>query len=77
MQKIEAVSLKSWIENQYKSYPNISPRQQKEEVAHELKVGVATIYRWLKDGNIYIEDLGSDDTGGALSIWKMEKTIIV
>lgn len=74
---VNLVSLKQWIECQYKSYPDASGKTQKEEVAHELGVGVATVYRWLKSGNVFIEDCGSDDTGGALIIWKIESHIEV
>lgn len=75
--KPHLVTLKSWIEDQYKSYPSIPPKQQKEETAHELKCGVATLYRWLKEGNVYIEYIGpsicGDDSG--LVVWKMQKSI--
>ncbi|CAL9957171.1 hypothetical protein VPH219E481_0024 [Vibrio phage 219E48-1] len=73
---INAVTLKSWIDQQYKSY-DTPPVQQKEEVAFELNVGVATIYRWLKAGNVYIQELGPDASGenGPVFIWKMEKVV--
>lgn len=75
--KPDLVTLKSWIETQYRSYPSIPPRQQKEETAHELGCGVATLYRWLKAGNVYIEFVGAsiagDDSG--IVVWKIEKSI--
>jgi len=75
--KPHLVSLRSWIDEQYKSYPSTTPKQQKEETAAEFSVGISTIYRWLKSGNVYIEYqpasmLGDDDS---ITIWKIEKTI--
>ena len=69
--KPELTALRYWIDSQYKSYPNTPPRQQKEEVASMLNVGISTIYRWLKSGNVYIEDLGSSECGDdhAIVIW--------
>lgn len=73
----QLVTLKSWIESQYASYPSIPPKQQKEETAHELGCGIATLYRWLKAENVYIEYVGpsicGDDSG--LVVWKIEKEI--
>lgn len=66
--KPELTSLSKWIECQYKSYPNIPPRQQKEEVALILSVGISTVYRWLRSGNVYIEELGSSESGDDHSI---------
>ena len=75
--KPNLVTLKQWIDTQYKSYPHTPPKQRKEEVAHDLGCGVATIYRWLKQGNVYIEYVGAsicgDDSG--VIVWKMEKSI--
>ena len=68
---VNLIPLSKWIESQFKSYPNTPPVEQKKETAQELGVGVATIYRWLKDGNRYVELVGSDDDT-ALVIWKME-----
>jgi len=69
--KVELTPLSKWVESQYKSYPNTPPRQQKEEIASILNVGISTIYRWLKSGNVYIEDLGSSVCGDdqAIVIW--------
>ena len=73
---INAVTLKSWIESQYKSYPQISEAQRKEETAHELGVGVATIYRWLRDGNVYVELIGSNSgDDSAINVWKLDRMI--
>lgn len=71
---IRMMSLRSWIESQYKSYPQIPEAQRKEETAHELGVGIATIYRWLKAGNVYVQLVGSEDDA-ALVIWKEERII--
>ena len=75
--KPDLVTLKSWIETQYRSYPSIPPKQQKEETAFELGCGVSTLYRWLKAGNVYIEFVGAsiagDDNG--IVVWKIEKSI--
>lgn len=70
--KTNLISLKSWMTDNCGSDPTL---KQKEEAAFILGVGIATIYRWLKEGNRYIEDLGSDDCGGSLMIWKMEKLV--
>lgn len=74
--KPELISLKDWIEGQNRSYDK-PPVQQKEEAAHLLDVGVATIYRWLKAGNVYIEETDADHSGegGPLFVWKMEKMV--
>ncbi|MEL7309553.1 MAG: helix-turn-helix domain-containing protein [Pseudomonadota bacterium] len=56
------IPLSKWIESQFKSY-STPPRQQKEEIASELGIGVATVYRWLKEGNRYIEETGADISG--------------
>lgn len=74
--KPELISLKEWIDEQNRSYDK-PPVQQKEEAAYILGVGVATVYRWLKAGNVYIEETGRDHTGeaGPLFVWKMEKMV--
>lgn len=66
------IPLKDWISSNCSNEPTL---KQKDEAAFILDVGIATIYRWLKSGNVYIEDLGSDDCGGALMVWKMEKLV--
>ena len=69
--KAGLVSLKSWVETMAGS-----PRLQKEEAAGLLEVGVATIYRWIKEGNVFIEvcgDLGEDY--GHTYIWEMKKSV--
>lgn len=73
---VNLIPLKTWIEQQYKSYPETSPKQQKEEEAENLGVGVATIYRWLKAGNVYIEEVGASISGddAGVIIWKLEKS---
>lgn len=68
--KLSLIPLKDWISSNCGNVPSV---EQKEEAAFILNVGVATIYRWLKSGDVYIEDLGSDDCGGSLMIWKKEK----
>lgn len=76
--RTDLIPLSSWIEQQYKSYPSYSAKERKEETAITLNVGVATIYRWLKAGNVFIEELGpsiaGDDYG--VTVWKLEKTLI-
>lgn len=73
--KTNLLSLKSWIEKNCDS--RLSPVKQKEEASHLLEVGVATIYRWLKSGNVFIEETGTDinGEGGPVFIWKMEKKV--
>lgn len=69
--KAELVSLKSWVDGM-----SGSPRYQKEEAACILEVGVATIYRWIKEGNVFIEacaDMGEDY--GHTYIWEMKKSV--
>lgn len=73
--KTELISLKSWMK--YNCDQSLSPVKQKEEAAHLLEVGVATIYRWLSSGNVFIEETGVDmnGEGGPVFIWKMEKKV--
>ncbi len=75
--KTELVRLASWIDDQYKSYPSIPPRQQKEEVAHELECGVATLYRWLKEDSTYIEQVGPSICGddGGIIVWQVKRSL--
>lgn len=75
--KPELTSLKSWMDSQYQSYPNMSAREKKEAEAVNLGVGVATIYRWLKAGNVYIEFNPPSTCGddSSLCVWKLEKNI--
>lgn len=71
--KINAVKLKDWIDSEFKSY-STPPVQQKEEIAQELGIGVATLYRWLKEDNRHIEAVGSGDDG-YLIVWKMDRVV--
>lgn len=71
---VDLIPLSSWIEKQFKDYQNTPPVRQKEEVANDLGVGVSTIYRWLKEGNRYIQLVGSDDDVG-LIVWTMENKV--
>lgn len=68
---VDLIPLRDWIKSQFSSYPHVSPVTQKEETAVELGVGVATIYRWLKEGNRYVQLVGCEDDT-ALVVWKME-----
>ena len=70
----DLVSLKTWIEGNC-GHPGTI--KQKDEAAFLLGVGVATIYRWLKAGNVFIEETGVDmnGEGGPLFVWKMEKVV--
>lgn len=72
--KIDSVSLKHWINTRC---GNGSPKDQKEEAAFILGVGVATVYRWLKAGNVYLEDSGPSMSGddGSILIWEMKKLV--
>ena len=70
-------SLKSWIESNYRNYPSMTELEIKNEVAETLQCGIATLYRWLKEENVYIEDVGASIAGddGGVIIWKMQKSI--
>ena len=72
--RTDLVSLKNWIEGNCDHSGTI---KQKDEAAFLLGVGVATIYRWLKAGNVFIEETGVDinGEGGPLFVWKMEKVV--
>lgn len=72
--RTDLVSLKTWIEGNCSHSGTI---KQKDEAAFLLGVGVATIYRWLKAGNVFIEETGVDMSGegGPLFVWKMEKVV--
>ena len=67
--KADLVSLKSWVGGM-----NGQPREQKEEAACILEVGVATIYRWIK---VFLEISGPSISGddGCILIWEMKKTV--
>jgi hypothetical protein len=69
--------LKSWIEHNYRPYPSMTELEIKNEVAETLQCGIATLYRWLKDGNVYIEDVGASIAGddGGIIVWKMQKSV--
>ena len=71
---VNLIPLNAWINTQFKSYPDTSPVEQKKETASDFGVGVATIYRWLKEGNRYVQLVGSDDDT-SLIVWKMEGLI--
>ena len=69
--KAELVSLKQWTDEH-----DGSPRQQKESAAFVLQVGVATIYRWIKEGNMFVEDHAAlSDDYGYTYVWEMKKAI--
>ena len=70
---LKKLTLKDWLEK-IESGSELSPLQAKEWAAKEIGVGISTVYRWLKDGNVYIEELGSDGWAG-VTVWKIEKTI--
>jgi hypothetical protein len=69
---VKLISLDEWIERQYKSYPSMSPVDRKNDAAEILGCGISTLYRWLKSGNVYVEEYGSDHTGdgGGIMIWR-------
>ena len=70
--KAELVSLKEWVDSQ-----SGSPREQKECAAVILNVGVATIYRWIKAGNVFIEECAAlPDDYGYTYVWEMKKSIV-
>ena len=69
--KAELVSLKSWTDGM-----NGTPKQQKEEAASILEIGVATIYRWIKEGNVFVEEHAAlSDDYGYTYVWEMKKSI--
>jgi len=72
--KIDSISLKHFIESRCGAG---SPKDQKEEAAFILGVGVSTIYRWVKAGNVFIEDAGPSMSGddGCVIIWEMKKLV--
>lgn len=72
--KSNLIPLKTWIECNCNHSGTI---KQKDEAAFLLDVGIATIYRWLKAGNVFIEETGVDISGegGPLYVWKMEKVV--
>lgn len=71
---IKLVPLLTWIESEC---GNGSPSKKKEEAAFILGVGIATIYRWVKEGNVFIEEyeasIGGDDA--AVSVWEHKKIV--
>jgi hypothetical protein len=67
--KAELLSLQSWI-NEFSG----TPVCKKEEAASILEIGVATIYRWLKDGNVFIEACDNEDYGCVI-VWHMKKCV--
>ena len=69
--KADLVSLKNWVETM-----NGSPKLQKEEAASLLEVGVSTVYRWLKEGNVFVEVCGDvNEDYGYTYIWEMKKSV--
>lgn len=69
--KVDLVSLNQWVE----TMPG-SPRLQKEEAAALLEVGVATIYRWIKEGNVFIDVCGVyGEDYGQTYIWEIKKSV--
>ena len=70
--KAELLSLKSWVDG-----INGQPSEQKEEAAAILEVGVATVYRWIKSGNVFLEETGPSMSGddGCILIWEMKKLV--
>lgn len=72
--KTNLTPLKHWMADNCGSEPTL---KQKEDAAFLLGVGIATIYRWIKEGNRYIEETGCDESGemGPVFIWKMEKEV--
>ena len=74
---INAISLSDWLKKEYKDYPSMSPVEQKEEAAETLNIGLATLYRWLKAGSVYIQQVSTTDCGddSRLVVWKMEKSV--
>jgi hypothetical protein len=66
------ISLKGWIAYHYGDYES---KLQKDCAAESLCVGISTIYRWLKDDNVFIEEIdesiAGDDSG--LRVWNMNK----
>lgn len=69
---VKLISLTNWIDEQYKSYPSFTDKKKKESAAITLGCGISTLYRWLASGNVFIEEIGSDQTGdgGGLVVWK-------
>lgn len=70
---VDLIPLSKWIEQQYKDYPSISPKQQKEEEADNLGVSISTIYNWLRSGDVYIQLLQNGEDGPSIAIWEMKK----
>ena len=69
--KADLVSLKQWSDNHAGT-----PKEQKEHSAFILNVGVATIYRWIKAGNVFIEECyAQSDDYGYTYVWEMKKAI--
>jgi|TARA_R110000851_G_scaffold314816_1_gene477019 hypothetical protein len=70
--KAKLITLKSWVLGM-----SGSPKEQKEEASLILQVGVATIYRWIKKGDVFLEDSGtcSDGEDRAIIIWEMKKLV--
>lgn len=70
--KADLVSLKSWVDG-----INGKPKEQKEEAACILEIGVATVYRWIKAGNVFLEVSGPSMSGddGAILIWEIKKLV--
>ena len=71
---LKLTPLSVWIES---DCGNHSPTKQKEEAAFILGVGIATIYRWVASGEVYIEhhcaSISGDDA--AVSVWEHKKIV--
>ena len=68
------IPLKVWMDS---AHPNLSEHDKKLEMAVTFECGISTIYRWIKDGNIYIEDIEASmagDDAGAI-VWEMKKSV--
>lgn len=74
---MQLTPLKQWIDNNYRAYPDVSEHERKAATAEDFECGISTMYRWLKDGNVYVEDVGAsiagDDSG--VIIWEMKKSL--
>jgi hypothetical protein len=69
--RAKLIDLRSWCDGM-----SGSPKQKKEEAAFILQVGVATIYRWIKEGGVFIEECAAlSDDYGYTYVWHMKKAI--
>lgn len=70
--RIEISKLEDWV-NQLAIDINCSPFKAKEITANELNVGIATIYRWIKEGLFYVQEVYSGDEISGIKVFKLEK----